>query len=233
MKTETGSAATAPATCRDCDKPIDPAWEVDDRGLCEDCEGNYEWCEVCKEYQDTDGSGCRHIFWLPANFSGSGTCFSGWSYNREDFWGLLDDLAAIPPDEITWCVDDHPDLVTAIEAQIAVNAFWCGCRGWIQFFSAPPGTIGDGREFASINEEPIEEAWLARCEADEDREVNVGLEWLLSLEDAKTPAANARTVQWIQLWRANRRLALLDAGPRSLLWFQLRAASLKLAAVGR
>ena len=174
-ETQADTVVESAARCRDCDAAIDPA--VDDRGLCEDCESSYEWCEVCREHQDTGGNCCRHIFWVPADYSGSGTCFSGWSYDRQDFWGLLDDLAAIPADEITWWDEEHPDLVTAIEIEIAANAFWCkeGAGSWIQFFRCPPGTEGDGRSFAWVGDGPIEDGWLARCETGEDREVNVGL----------------------------------------------------------
>lgn len=240
-ESKTASETTTEATprCRDCDAPIDPT--VDDRGLCEECEGNYEWCEVCREYQGTDGSECRHIFYASwGEWVGAGSYSGGWNSCREEFWGLLDALAAVPPEKVDWLKAEDPgrDLVTAIEAEIAANTFWLRSGAFcLHFYKLRPDLPnlrpGDGLPFASVDEDSLDDDSEDQDEdgAIDDSDIDIGLGWLSSLEDAKTPAANARTVQWIQLWRANRRLTVLNGGPRSLDWFRLRAASLRLGAV--
>ena len=180
-------------------------------GLCGTCydSGLYEWCNVCNEYQYTQGDECRHISWTECGYIGAGVHKGDWDQSRGDFHAMLDLFAAVEKP----CLDDYPDLVTAIECEVAKNAFWTRLEGFM--LSTP--TLYLYRLRPDLPHlEPGVGLFFARVEAsqlgerDSDHDVATGFGWLQSLEDGKTLAANRRTVEWIRLWRANRRLEILQ-----------------------
>lgn len=75
--------------CKECGKRKDV---YEDSGLCEDCESNLDYCQICDEWQDTHwGNGCRHLQWSSfyGMMGGSGSC-EGVELAEDQLPALLD-----------------------------------------------------------------------------------------------------------------------------------------------
>lgn len=195
--------------CQECggmDEVID--------GMCEECEQDHVYCDVCKEWHPRDSDKCRHLYWTDCGYSGAGSCDGEWDYCKESFFSLLDLLASIPRDGREgwgWARQtEETCLVSAMESRIAANNFWTFTHGFmlsmpeLDFRQMRPDLGPDvGLAFAVVSS-----AWPRRWIGHHNEIYHAasdGFGWLTTLEADKTPEANAETVKWIREWREARK----------------------------
>lgn len=182
----------AKAKCTECgstDEVID--------GLCDSCESERVYCNICKVWHSREGEECRHLFWTEDGYGGSGATETEPSEWKESFFRLLDRIAAVK--DWDWQGRGDKTLVDALEVEIGRNAFWTFFHGFmfsrpdIDFVCLRPDLPCGDLAFATLRAETTE-PW-------EGTGVDDGFNWLQSLQADSTPEANALTVEWIREWR--------------------------------
>lgn len=190
--------ATKTSKCTECGSTEDII-----RGLCQDCEEHFVWCDCCKEWRPT-GDECRHVFWTDCGYAGAGTHETDWDSFKEPFHAFLNVLSRAKPEYVD---NDYPDVLTGLESELRKNAFFTFLSG--PMIGGPPD-LGfrrlrpdlprhDGRVISLEFAEFRAAAFSGSDQEDED--VCLGFSWLQSLGADDTKAANRLTVQWIREWR--------------------------------
>lgn len=197
----TKKTSRRPRKCRDCGGSNEVI-----RGVCEYCDHNYVYCEVCKQDHRRDGELCRHLFWTDCGYAGAGTYETDWKDIKADFFKALDALARIKKPDI----DDHPDLITGLRIEIGRHRFWDREEG---FMLSTPDLIfyHERPDLAKHRDGKIISLYWARLKASDfsdadldDEDVRNGMQWLASLCARETKAANRQTVEWIKEWKSFR-----------------------------
>jgi hypothetical protein len=171
-------------------------------GLCESCEEDHVWCNVCERWFSTEGETCRHVFWTDCGWYGAGQYEGDWDNSKEPFWAFLDVMAKV----VDPCVDDYPDLVTGIESEIRKDAFWTRLEGFmlstpdLLFYRLRPDLPRHDGKITCLSFARIRPSQIER----DDSAVADGFAWLQSLCADETKAANRRTLIWIREWRKER-----------------------------
>lgn len=160
-----------------------------DNGRCDECDYNVKWCVICKEEYHRDKT-CRHIFQgHDSEWDGAGVDYAKGYHSpsvRRSFAVLLNEM---PPDFAI-------NLREAIESgrfHTWLLAPLIGGGGILELHGMPDR---DGQSMLTI--------WgdlLMKIGAGERAEETAdGYRWLASLYDERTPAANERTIRWIDEW---------------------------------
>lgn len=159
-----------------------------DNSRCQDCDGDFINCSICKEEQHRDRL-CRHVFRDQSfEWTGSGG-YSPSNDVRESFLALL---SAMPE-------GFSSDLKTAIQS--GKFHTWrvsplIGSGGSLSLYGMPKR---DGRDMVNKWGEDI----IRLGEADyETEKLSDGFLWLVSLFDRDTQKANRLTISWINQWEA-------------------------------
>lgn len=174
-------------TCKGCgDKKV--AIYRDSR-FCEDCDGNYYRCTVCKTYQNRDDH-CRHVFqnsdfeWMGAGVGLPAEC------QAKDLKKSLFLLFSLMPRGFA------QDLKTAIASgrfYTWLVAPMIGGGGSLQL-NGMPDRDGKFMVFAWGNE------LMEIGGGDRAEETRDGYRWLVSLYQKSTLKANHETTGWIDEW---------------------------------
>lgn len=163
--------------------------------LCEECEQDKDYCQICDEWADRAYGGCRHVGWVndPGCCCGCGTTDITAEDHKESFCELLERLAPLK------VYDSDDPLLPRLLAQIEANNFWTFWHG--PMIGGPsdldlryevPGRDGWCTWFAQIPAE-VQLDW-----GDEAIEaMQLGMGWLTSL-DHRSMEANAITALWIR-----------------------------------
>jgi hypothetical protein len=171
--------------------------------LCEDCEQDRTYCQICNYWHGAWGDGCRHVQWCAASGCncGCGTDEIEPDEHRESFYVLLSKFAAMTYYDFR---RGKLPLLPELRRLIAKNNFWTCWHG--PLIGAPPDLAlrTQLRKSCYITWHDIryteQEAWGAKA----IDAMQLGMAWLCSLDSSKTKAANALTVQWIDEWMASR-----------------------------
>lgn len=170
--------------------------------LCEDCEQDMTYCQVCDEWRDrTWGDGCRHVQWVgDIGQAGCGSTEIEADAHRESFVILATVLRSLSyshyiPSRSKF--ESRP-LLPAMQRLIAANNFWTRWCG--PLIGGPPSLdLCYEKKFPKHTSvltlhtiEPNEQlSWGDRIEA-----MQLGMAWLTSL-DSETTKANRITARWI------------------------------------
>jgi hypothetical protein len=164
--------------CRDCGELKDGVIS----GLCESCEDNYEWCNVCREHIDRDDGLHRHLFWTENGFAGSGAYEGDWPDSRDDVRAFLQAC----PIELAIAIRHG---IAAGEFNLFFTASMLGGHAHILAKGLPSGFYCLHEYF---DQRALSESALH------------GLKWLFTLYENDTAGANAVTVEWIDEWLGQR-----------------------------
>lgn len=190
--TKTALSETITGTCENCGAKEAEIFR--DNGRCEDCDGQFYPCVVCREEQHRDDH-CRHIF-EDSNFEwqGSGVGIPD-KYALKGLKRSLFKLFDLMPDGFA------VDLRVAIKSgrfHTWLVAPLIGGGGVLSLYGMPDR---DGQSMLhKWGDDLIEIGHGNHAEETSD-----GYHWLASLYDRKTIKANRATVTWIDEWLGTRR----------------------------
>jgi hypothetical protein len=170
--------------------------------LCEDCEQDMTYCQVCDEWCDrTWGDGCRHVQWNDdIGYAGCGSTEVNADAHRESFMALATALRALSCSRYVPSRSEFESrpLLPAMRRLIASDNLWtCWCGPLI---GGPPSLdLRYEKKFPKHTSvltlrtiEPREQlAWGEQIE-----KMQLGMAWLTSL-DSETTKANRLTARWI------------------------------------
>lgn len=157
-----------------------------DNNRCEDCDGDFVQCSICKEEQHID-SLCRHVF-RDAGFEWAG---SGAHQPSDDVKTSFFELLSAMPEAFA------PDLQIAIRSGLFhtwMVAPLIGGGGSLSLYGMPKR--GDRIMVIVWGDDLIRIG-----EADETDKLADGFCWLVSLYNLDTQKANRLTISWINQWK--------------------------------
>ncbi len=176
------------------------------RGLCEDCESEHVYCTVCEEFSHRHNETCRHLSWTENGFTGAGA-EDGLdpAETHKDavllFFDLLDTLR-----------DEYDDnLARSTGREIRRHRFFTQMRGWML---ATPDLYLCRMRFDLHKDTK----WLdfgkvtpKDMEGFDQGVLSDAFDWLSTLDEHETVAANRLTAKWFDEWQKAR-----AAGGRTL-----------------
>ncbi len=187
----------APRECRFCGDPLNrntrsEAWD----DLCEDCDGDAEYCTICDDAVDTSSMAnaahaCTHLRWdrTCGVWAGCGASDTTADEHRESFRALLRRMERGVPGIIghlrAGFVAHRHDIHT-FGSIFGDEALSFDLPGWggLVYYEHLLLTGEDGER----TDESLHDA---------ANEVQLGVAWLLSLDAGKTNDADTLTVSWI------------------------------------
>lgn len=167
--------------CERCGKETEDVID----GLCEDCEQEMVYCSVCDEHLDEDEA-CfrhRHVFYDDGLWLGTG------GEDTEDrlpqikasFLALLKKTGmAIPLRDTIRRNEMGFETIHFHGSMLGSPGLWCYLRA---------DDSKHGRDYG--------DALPARMTSEEEESLAYGVQWLIGLDNDKTPAANEMTLAWI------------------------------------
>ena len=179
------------------------------RGLCEECEGDHVYCTVCEEFSHRHSDLCRHLSWTDNGFTGAGAedGLDPTDLHKEAvllFFDLLDTLR-----------DEYDDnLARSADREIRRHRFFTQMRGWM--LSTPDLYLCRMRLDLHKDTKWLDFGRVRKSDMEgfDHDTLSDAFDWLSTLDEHDTVAANRLTAKWLDEWWAERKAGrrVLPAG---------------------
>lgn len=187
--------------CDECGRPTDAEPDIYDgkeQRLCDSCDCDYVWCNICNDRLHAEDSLCRHLFYSGEweDYGGCGS--SDWESHKTSFFAVLDKIG--------------DEAAKALTAALRLHRYFHQFRGSIfgyESFTADWwDETGQRRGYGHLFTESLFE--------EEEEAMAIGVQWLASLWAGTgypkegdgglpmTPQADDRTAEWIEEWLRDR-----------------------------
>lgn len=195
--------------CRDCGKTVaeleaegEPSEIIN--GLCENCESDYVWCEVCQQMIDEDTASYRHrhLYWDSeiGDWRGIGTYMDERDYQtvRDSLSFLCDLIGGTFVTNLAYTIQTMQMGFDSIH----FSGSMLGYSSLNLSLHVPPPHTNRWSSlwFYSITDSEIRR-WNEQCERDDLEEaLTPAIQWLIGLDNDKTEKDNHRTLEWLNSW---------------------------------